>query len=854
MASTEGRSTSLSPLNNVNLSPHLMNAEMDENHEETSHGEEADSGTPTPLPMRQIECETQASTPSTLTASALRSAEKVARTNKKKAVKQAPIKKNVRVRIRRSKLYHLIPSQQQKYIPKDMENRAFLYGTVTGGSSRNGWTIKFDIFPSDELVKGLTRSKLQTLRPGDDEPKMDPKFEMYCHDEEEQIDKEKKTTSELTSEQEFCKQPKDTLMDAVSFCHTYNKEKSPIAWRILGDKEDLSGDEEFKKIREASTQGPEINKFLLQEMTNSSYHEVFLKHLWPDMTCFGKRMDEYYSDSRAKGFEMVKQRNIRFHDPSSEDPDWKIKQGLLLLIAAANEASVGVENFWKSGKGEGRSDYPDFGKYFDKNDFKAFAHAFPWMWSDKAYWYEDKRDVPWEMFLPFIESWNEKQRNLFKHLFIGILDESMIGWCPKTSKLGGLPNYTYEPRKPVPLGTMLRDTAEASTAIITYVDPVNLSEVQACKEFSRDLSIMPNSASGEFHQVHVAEVLRQAKNAGIPNGGWVCGDAWFGSVAACITLKKILGVNSTFVVKNNTTLFPKQPLLAVLKARHGDRLAGHWAVFTTVLEGVNLIALAYAWCDSNVSFFISTVGDTHAHDKPYTSYFEDAFGATGTKSVPRPVLADFVYMLLPTIDEDNKQRQSILRIEQKWPTKCCWKKLVNGFAGMSVVNQQRLYRFVYPNVMNKDVPVLLMADFISKGLKSRVRSLLPVPLRASAMPSTLKRVTDNGGRAVKELTDTQKTKHKRTVGVAKQLTCFVCKKYHPKYSYTSFTCKYCGTAICHMDRSKICVGRTMSCLSEHLNSGDPVIRCNGRKKAKFPKARRLWDQTEEAGEGDREMV
>ena len=40
------------------------------------------------------------------------------------------------------------------------------------------------------------------------------------------------------------------------------------------------------------------------------------------------------------------------------------------------------------------------------------------------------------------------------------LDESMSGWRPKTSKCGGLPNITHEPRMPVPLGTMLRNAVE----------------------------------------------------------------------------------------------------------------------------------------------------------------------------------------------------------------------------------------------------------------------------------------------------------------------------------------------------------------------------------------------------------
>ena len=37
------------------------------------------------------------------------------------------------------------------------------------------------------------------------------------------------------------------------------------------------------------------------------------------------------------------------------------------------------------------------------------------------------------------------------------LDESISGWFPKTSKLGGLPNYIHESRKLLPLGIMLKN-------------------------------------------------------------------------------------------------------------------------------------------------------------------------------------------------------------------------------------------------------------------------------------------------------------------------------------------------------------------------------------------------------------
>ena len=53
-----------------------------------------------------------------------------------------------------------------------------------------------------------------------------------------------------------------------------------------------------------------------------------------------------------------------------------------------------------------------------------------------------------------------------------VLDESMSRLCPKTSKLGGLPNCAHEPRKPVPLGAIIKKLVEYNTDVIFCNDIV----------------------------------------------------------------------------------------------------------------------------------------------------------------------------------------------------------------------------------------------------------------------------------------------------------------------------------------------------------------------------------------------
>jgi hypothetical protein len=60
--------------------------------------------------------------------------------------------------------------------------------------------------------------------------------------------------------------------------------------------------------------------------------------------------------------------------------------------------------------------------------------------------------------MPYLKSFNENLKSLFGTTLL-ILDESIIGWKPKTSKLGGLPKITFEPRKPLDLGLQLKNSA-----------------------------------------------------------------------------------------------------------------------------------------------------------------------------------------------------------------------------------------------------------------------------------------------------------------------------------------------------------------------------------------------------------
>ena len=219
-----------------------------------------------------------------------------------------------------------------------------------------------------------------------------------------------------------------------------------------------------------------------------------------------------------------------------------------LLVKAATECVSGVENLFANGDGKDPKTFPDYGQYVPKHEFQAFLHVLPFLWADEKYWYRDPRTLPWEVIMPFITEINDRRAQFMNVLFL-VLDKSMWGWRPKTSVTGGFPNITFEPRKPVDLGAMVRNAVEAITGIMVFQDPVADLTSQRLKKHMQDDNVLhtPHGAGAEGGRlpVHVAEVLRQVEGSRLKEGGWVCGDAWFGSVMTAVELMIRMKVHSS---------------------------------------------------------------------------------------------------------------------------------------------------------------------------------------------------------------------------------------------------------------------------------------------------------------------
>ena len=79
---------------------------------------------------------------------------------------------------------------------------------------------------------------------------------------------------------------------------------------------------------------------------------------------------------------MSSDRKIKFHDGDSEDPDWKLKQVVLIIVEGLLVAGKGIEQCWITGKLESGLAAGDFGKHIDVNEFRCLLAAPPHMWTD----------------------------------------------------------------------------------------------------------------------------------------------------------------------------------------------------------------------------------------------------------------------------------------------------------------------------------------------------------------------------------------------------------------------------------------------------------------------------------------
>jgi hypothetical protein len=293
------------------------------------------------------------------------------------------------------------------------------------------------------------------------------------------------------------------------------------------------------------------------------YFDVFFAYFFPPLEGKAEVLDRYLANPNCSGHQAYWVHDkVRFHRPDRSDPDFILKICITLVIAASLEVEHGIVNLWST-TSTGFKHPANYGQYLPQNYFRAFICGFPHLWSPEHLWYSES--VPWECFKPLLNAFNQRRRDLL-HMVYLLMDGSMSALRPKTSATGGLPNVTYELRKPKPLGTMFKNGVEGTTGILVTQDVVEGSASQREKKYDGEESSLPMR---EPIMAHVAEMLHQCESWNVVEGGWVGGDAWFGLIPCVVELKKKMNVYSTFIIKQNLQYCLVQVIQQIMKAHEG---------------------------------------------------------------------------------------------------------------------------------------------------------------------------------------------------------------------------------------------------------------------------------------------
>jgi len=158
---------------------------------------------------------------------------------------------------------------------------------------------------------------------------------------------------------------------------------------------------------------------------------------------------------------------------------------------------------------------------------------------------------------------------------------------------------------------------------------------------------------------HIYEVLYKVEGSNIPACDWVGSSSLFGSIITVVKVHNKCKVHYTWVIKNNIFLF----LMDVRYKKH----MGHWVVIKATIANIPLFACAYAWrqhcysyiCISNRKYWLIP------NFVPITVW--RWVWLCWVERYSKIWICWLLLVLLPLVDQHNKQYQNISDLRRYWP-------------------------------------------------------------------------------------------------------------------------------------------------------------------------------------------
>lgn len=299
-------------------------------------------------------------------------------------------------------------------------------------------------------------------------------------------------------------------------------------------------------------------------------------------------------------------------------------QFLAVLLIASLEGKKGSD-LWQGSEaeGEGYRSQIDVSRHMTNYRHRQIRKYFPYLFAN-----EDKKQTdPWWQVSQGIEDFNLTCKKAVKPGLKMVLDESMSAFRPRTTATGNLPNLSYIQRKPEPLGTELKVTADAHTGMFLFLEIQRGKEAMRRAEFAQET--LKTTACTARLMKYTAQTWDNEKRSQPWDRTTYYGDAWFGSVPSVVAAVQN-NCNLVCIVKNAHRQYPKK----FLEQTMADWPPGSNLSLKATIHGVKLTALGYKYSKNKVLCFLHNKGaGTMNPGRPYVAKWKDI-----GMEIPRPSL------------------------------------------------------------------------------------------------------------------------------------------------------------------------------------------------------------------------
>ena len=342
---------------------------------------------------------------------------------------------------------------------------------------------------------------------------------------------------------------------------------------------------------------------------------------------------------------------------------------------------------------------PHFEHHMAKHRFDQIKRVVPWVMASRA---AHAADDGWYRARAAVNMFNERRRKVLGVCRHVIADELMSAFV-SNHPTAHLPNITYEPRKPEPLGTMFKCLLDNDTKV--------MAALEICEGARRNREL----AEG-IHPYGTTACTARLLRETAPETGVlkrvVCGDSWFASVQTAKEVMKGLGVptrnSGDGISSTHAPAHRGSHFIGVVKTYHGQfpkafieeklrgKSAGARIVLEATVDGVPLIAVGWKYKKSSTLCYVATKGAASTADdpgNPYQMAIKDVEGDRIVRSVPRPEIVGKYYEMNGGIDVHNKMRQGDLALEKHWVTQDPYFRIFTTLIGICVTDAFNMMKY-----------------------------------------------------------------------------------------------------------------------------------------------------------------